>query len=84
MSKATEALVRSYVRSYPGEIAGKLESLPAGQGAQLIEKQPIIDAVEIVDHLTPDMAARVIELLPNESAAALSQVRLYADWLVGI
>jgi magnesium transporter len=71
MSKATEALIRSYVRSYPEEIARKLESLPAGQGAQLIEKQPVIDAVEIVDRLTPDTASQVIEFLPDESAAAI-------------
>jgi magnesium transporter len=48
-----------------------LESIPAAEVARLLEKQSVVDAAEVVGHLTADMAAQAIERLTDESAASI-------------
>jgi magnesium transporter len=68
---AREALVRSYIQTYPGEVAQKLEILSAKEGSRLLEKHATILAVAVMERLTPDMAAQVLELLTDEKAAEM-------------
>ena len=58
---------------YPAESVRQLEQLDTEDVADLVGKMPAVSTLKIWERLSPQLAARILEELPNEYAAGLMQ-----------
>jgi len=65
-SRAKQTLIENYINLYPNEAANKLENQTVKEIIRLIETHPKIRAVSVVENLTPDLTARIIEQIKEE------------------
>ena len=70
-STAVNIMNQKYLKLYPDEVAGFLESRPAKEIAQLFKGQPSGRIVTVLEKITPTLAAQVIEESDQETAGRL-------------
>jgi magnesium transporter len=66
--RAAQALTDRFVRMYPGEVARKLETIPAVEVAAFMEARPAEESALVLDRLTSEAAARVLARLSDKHA----------------
>ena len=66
--EAREILVSTFLTTFPEEVARRLETAPAEEAARLLSKQPAARAARVIERLTPQWAAGIIALIPDEPA----------------
>jgi magnesium transporter len=69
--KPTAALVEAYAELYPDEVARALENRPLKDIAAFLEKQPTAKAVAVLVRFLPDVAAKSLEAINEDTFRAL-------------
>lgn len=60
-------LARTFVREFPDEASRDLEQLPAAEIARLVRTQPVRHAVQLIERLSANVAAEVLEDIPTDA-----------------